>query len=283
MYAPSVRIPTGLTSSSSSEGSSSSSVLLYVQVELGMYDRFSIVQQPTALCQLNVVQLNYFGDDATAATTTNAQEYQASASVDPTECPHAGVYQWTASYTVPASSADSSLHYTPDVRLTFTNDRGERVGCVVTGPIALRSRADAKAVAGLVALGIAVLVFLGIFAALLFLSHRRKKRLERMRLNNNSGSTNSCSNQSTAASTAMQYQYFRTLPNGQVVPVTGHPPVRQQRPMPQQQHAQQQQHLQQQLQHHHHHIAEDDDDSEDALNISNPAYNETQLPSRPII
>jgi hypothetical protein len=235
----------------SSSSGGGENFILYLQVELGLYDHFQTVAAPTALCQMNVVQLSYYND---AAAVTG----------DPTECPHAGIYQWTAYYTVP-SFADSSLHYTPDVRLTFLNDQGTRFGCVVTGPIALLSQADAKAVAGLVALGISVTIFIGIFSILLYLSHRRKQRLEKLtRL---------------TTQTAMQYQYFRTLPNGQVVPVTGHPPPvrpqQRQRPMPQQQ---------QQHPHDHHEDGDDDDDdSEDALNISNPAYNETQLPSRPII
>jgi hypothetical protein len=269
-----VRIPRGLQSSLIA--STNSSAILYAQVELGLYDHFTVVQQPTSLCLLNVMQLSMAADSTT--------------DTDPSQCPHAGVYEWTAVYAVPVF-ADSTFHYTPDVRLTFLDHDGQRVGCIVTGPIALRAAADAKAVAGLIALGISVTVFMGIFAALLFLSHRRRQGLERLRLagGNATGAAHPTG--------AMQYQYFRTLPNGQVVPVVGHPrpsltsmpqlhsrvsasstatttrdgPVaRPSRPMrssavqaPDD--------------------SDDDDDSENALNISNPAYNETQLPSRPII
>lgn len=242
-----------------SGGGSSHSNLLYLQVELGLYDRFATVQQTTALCQLNVVQLSHFKDESEDGD-------------DPTECPHPGLYQWTAYYTVPSSIiADSNLHYTPDVRLTFSNDQGQRVGCVVTGPIALRGQADAKAVAGLVALGVSLAVFIGIFAVLLYLSHHRKILLERTRTSNNV--------QQQVPAAAMQYRYFRTLPNGRVEPVAGHPPKRQQQQL-QRPEAPQLQHQRQQLDSDSH---DDDSDSEDALHISNPAYNETHLPSRPII
>jgi hypothetical protein len=271
-----VRIPSGLQSSLIA--SANNSAVLYAQVELGLYDRFTVVQQPTSLCLLNVMQLS-MAADSTSDT-------------DPSACPHAGVYEWTAVYAVPVF-ADSTFHYTPDVRLTFLNDDGQRVGCVVTGPIALRAAADAKAVAGLIALGISVTVFMGIFAALLFLSHRRRQGLERLRLAGGNATTGA------HATGAMQYQYFRTLPNGQVVPVVGHPrpsftsmsqhsrvtasstttttrdrpgsarPSTSSLPMRSTVQAPDD--------------SDDDDDSENALNISNPAYNETQLPSRPII
>jgi hypothetical protein len=264
-----VRIPSGLASVVNKNGEgvvNGNNVVLYLHVELGLYDNFYTVQQPTPLCQLNVVQVTMLND--------------ASSDADPTECPHAGVYQWTAYYTVPAFSSDASLHYTPDARLVFATSTGQRVGCVVTGPIALRTMADRHAVAGLVALGTAIAVFLGLFAALLVLTHRRKERVRLLAQQQQYGGGTSNTSSSSRA------QYFRTLANGQVVPVVSsaqhgwHPPVLPPRRLPTRPP------LRQQLPEDRNDSVDDDDDddsSADALNISNPAYNETQLPSRPII
>lgn len=290
-FLPAVRIPSGLpskssnnriTDDSSSSRISSTASSIFVQIELGVYDQFTVVQSPTSLCQLNVVQMSSIHDSSTSESTSDA-DY-----TDPRECPHAGMYQWTAVYTVP-SFPDPTLHYTPDVRLTFLNEFGQRVGCVVCGPLALRAASDARAVHGLVALGISLTVFIGVFSILLYLSHRRKQGLERVRAHGGgSGGAPHPFKKNNSTSTSMQYQYFRTLPNGQVVPVVGHPPRprQQQSSQPPTSKFQKQQQLPRlaQMNKINSEDEEDgDDDSDDARNISNPAYNETQLPSRPII
>ena len=182
-----------------------------LQVESGLYDSFRTVLNVSSLCyDLNVYPT-----------------YQ-----DNLQCPMAGQYTLKTSYRVP-TIRDYTFQYTPDVKLTFFNQQGRRVGCATTGTAALHRVADRQATRGLVALGISVVAFCVIFALLLYLSYRRKKRLE-------------FRHQKKAAE-KMSYHYFKTLPSGQVVPLPGNPPPT------------------------------------NAMNISNPAYNEPQIPTRPII
>jgi len=234
---------------------------IYLTVELGLYDVFQEAAiygsdndddalAPASLCQMNVIQLQ-------ADTTYYSGEYG-----DSSECPFPGTYRLITYYKVPAIT-DTHFKYTPDIRFTLWNADHQRIGCVVTGPSEIHSAADRKAAHGLVALAIALGIFLSLFAVLLFLSHRRKKRIEALREKRGGGSSGSCTG-------SRQYQYFRTLPNGQVIPLpaTAPPPPsrRPVRPIPED--------LEED---------DDDDDCDDALNISNPAYNETHMPTRPII
>jgi len=230
--------------------------IIYLKAELGIYDSFqeALVYGTTndddsstqaSLCQMNVWQLQ-----------SDTSYYSDVMYGDPTECPFPGLYQLDAYYRVPPIS-DYNFKYTPDIRLQFLNQDGQRIGCVVTGPTAIHKAADIKAMHGLVALTIAVGVFLFLFAILLLLSHRRKRRIEAVR------------EKRGAARHAANNQYFRTLPNGQVVPATSAPlppppPRRVPRSIPED-------------------SEEDDDDDDDPLQISNPAYNETHIPTRPII
>ena len=236
---------------------------IFLTVELGLYDVFQEAAiygsdnddgdddafAPASLCQMNVIQ-------GQADTTYYSGEYG-----DSSECPFPGTYRLITYYKVPAIT-DTHFKYTPDIRFTLWNANNQRIGCVVTGPSALHSAADRKAAHGLVALAIALSIFLLLFAVLLFLSHRRKKRIEALREKRGGGGSIGSGTGSRA------YQYFRTLPNGQVIPLpaTTSPPSRRPvRPIPED-------------------LEEDDDeDDDDALNISNPAYNETHMPTRPII
>lgn len=214
--------------------------IVYLSIELGIYDQFQKMEN-TSLCQLQITQQSNFMDPS-----ETIDDYWNDATV----CPHPGIYQLETYYTVP-SIDDYSLHYTPDVRLIFSNTHGRRIGCVLTGPAAIHLYNERKALHGLVFLASALVVFLGVFAILLYMSYLRKVRLEQLRekLRNQQGGR-------------PRSQYFRTLPNGHVPPLA--PRL--------------------------HRTAEasdeeedDDDDDDDALQISNPAYNETQIPTRPII
>lgn len=198
----------------------------------------------TSLCQLPITQtVNYLSPDTT-------DDYWG----DTTVCPHPGVYQLQTYYTMP-SITDYTLHYTPDVRLTFSNTYGRKIGCVLSGPAAIHLSNEKKAIRGLVFLGCALFAFLCVFATLLYMSYRRKKRLELLREKRN---------QHQQQGGISRSQYFRTLPNGHI-PRQGFaaPPSRLHRTTEV--------------------SDEEDDDSQDALQISNPAYNETQMPTRPII
>lgn len=258
--------------------------VIYFKVELGLYNIFQEAwiygsndgdnandddsTTPT-LCQMNVAQLE---SDTSYYTDMNSRN-------DSTECPFPGSYLLTAYYKVPAI-ADYTFHYTPDVRLQFLNTQGQRIGCVVTGPAALHHIAEIKAKHGLLALIIAISIFLLLFAILLHLSHRRKKRLETLWKQRSNSNSNHHRQQQQHPLTQQQQQqhnqqqmYVRTLPNGQV------PALPQQRrgagvvgpciPEASNEDAGSEE--------------EDDDENHDILNISNPAYNETHVPTRPII
>ena len=226
---------------------------------MGLYDHFTLVQQRTSLCVLNVVQLSTLNDPNIDTDVSF---------IDPTECPHAGIYQWTAYYTVPDNMiSDPSLHYIPDFRITFSTDNGNRIGCTITGPIALRMIAAQKERDGLIAFGIALSIFVSIFGILLLCSQYRRmsKRTNGVTMNTNGllqpqqqqqqrykprpssvtgtatsptwqqklhhpypnyhhNQNNSNSNRSRS-STISSGQYIRTLPNGQLSPgaVSGPP------------------------------------------------------------
>ena len=230
---------------------------IYLKTELGIYDSFQEAyiygtttsndddsNTALSLCQMNVIQLQ-----------SDTSYYTDVVYGDPTECPFPGLYQLEAYYRVPAIR-DYNFKYTPDIRLQFTNRAGRRIGCVVSGPTAMHKVANRKAEQGLVALAVAVGLVLGLFAVLLLLSQRRKRRGGTMRAHHNHNSPE-----------AYQTQYMRTLPNGTVRPTAG-PRIREQpRPIPED-------------------YDEDDEEEEendDPLQISNPEYNETHVPTRPII
>jgi hypothetical protein len=209
-----VRIPEGLLQYHNATA-------IYVQVEMGLYDHFTTVQPATSLCRMTVVRVDT--DDAF--------------------CPAAGVYHWTTYYTVPYSLiTDSNLQYVPDVRLTFTSVYSSsmspdppRLGCVITGPQALRTIQDRKAQRGGLLFGLGCALLLSLFGLLLSCRARRKR-------------------------SAALVVYQRTLPNGSVprLPLS---PRRWDRPP----------------------MTLSNNSSEDGAPYGNPAYNETQLPSRPII
>jgi hypothetical protein len=193
---------------------------LALKIESGVYDSFQTVGSYADICQ---------SENVTVTSTDGSG----------TGCPNPGSYQIYTTYQMP-SIHDSSLHYTPDIKLSFTNSEGETVGCATTGTVAEHHYQDKRATTGLIALGLGLLVFLMVFASLLHLSHRRKKRLETVLENRK-----------------QSYHYFRALPNGQVIPMHGAQAVTARRPIA---------------------VL-----SDDAINISNPAYNETHLPTRPML
>ena len=249
--------------------------LIYLKTELGLYDSFqqAVIYGTTndddgvtrlSLCQMNVVQLqpdtSYYADMVYG---------------DPTECPFPGVYQLEAYYRVPPIR-DYNFKYTPDIRLQFLNRAGHRIGCVVTGPSAIHKAADIKAHQGLVALTVAVGLFLCLFAVLLMLAHRRKRRIEarRQRRHHHQQQQQHPVDHDPSNNNTNPHSYFRTLPNGTVVPATTaapplQPPRLRELPRPITEDSDEDD--------------DDDDDDDDPLQISNPEYNETHMPTRPII
>jgi len=195
---------------------------LGLQLESGFYDSFQSVTNSTSICT-----------DFTVTQNGESNDY---------DCPEPGSYMLQTYFSVP-SIKDNSFHYTPDIKVTFYNPYGKRVGCSTTGTVAMLRSADSKATHGWIALGFSIVAFLSIFALLLYLSYRRKKRLEKK-----------------TEEKRQPYQYFQTLPNGQVVPYS--PPSSESSTRRQESRT---------------------EDTENALNISNPSYNETHIPTRPII
>ena len=213
---------------------------IMIQIDFGLYNLFSTALSSTDLCQLSGLK-----------------------STSGSSCPYAGTYKLYTYQTLP-QTRDYSFHYTPDVKITLTDENGRLLGCATTGTVAINTTANNRAQQGLIALGISVLAFILIFGALLYLSYRRKKRLEKV----------------AERSKTLRYHYFRTLPNGQVIPIPAGA---------------------QQQQHHHHHLPQYDgttsssqqsesssyDDSatsgEGTFHNSLPSYNEPQIPTRPMI
>ena len=210
-----------------------SSSSIYLQIESGLYNNYKHAVGPTNLCQLNI-----------QAVEGSSQS-----------CPQPGDYLLQSQFYIPQTIPDNDeFHFTPDVNLTFTDSNYNRLGCAVTGTTALHLQAERRHVFGMMALAFGLIIFGVVTGGLLLLAYRRRKRLETL----------------TERKTP-RYQYFRTLPNGQVVPIQhGHPAVPpaahiQVAPPPRMPY----------------NVAPGA--PQEAFQISNPTYNETQLPTRPVI
>jgi len=214
------------------------SISIYVQIEAGLYQNYKKVIAPSRLCQMQIQAANGYGQ----------------------KCPYPGEYLFESYFYLPQMLQDNSeLHFTPDINVTFTDGDSNRLGCVVSGTAALHRQAGRRHNLGMMALGVGLLVFGIVFGGLLILAYRRRKRLERL-----------------TERKVPRYQYFRTLPNGQVVPLQpGQAPV----PPPSHPHATHP------PPHGPYHMPPgmSPGTPEEAYQISNPAYNETQLPTRPVI
>ena len=186
-------------------------------------------------------------------------------SLNGASCPQKGEYQMKTAFYLPQLMEDSNrdFHFTPDLNITLTDGHGHRLGCARTGTAAMHRQAKRRHIIGMWSLGIALVIFGAVFGGLLVLAYRRKKRLE-----------------SLTEKKVPKYQYFRTLPNGQVVPIQ--PPVMPPHiipPMPPP------------LPHYNnmppgplpYNLPPGTVPEGEAYQISNPAYNETQLPTRPVI
>eukprot|EP00977_Amphora_coffeiformis_P009167 scaffold2092_cov144-Amphora_coffeaeformis.AAC.8 len=210
---------------------------IYVQVEAGLYQNYKRVIAPSRLCQMQIQAANGYGQ----------------------KCPYPGEYVFESYFYLPKMLEDNSdFHFTPDINMTFTDGDMNRLGCAVTGTAAFHRQASRRHSLGMTALGFGLLVFGVVFGGLLILAYRRRKRLE-----------------SLTERKVPRYQYFRTLPNGQVVPLQpgqapGPPPPHPHAPPPPQVP-------------YHMPPGMHPGTPHEAYQISNPAYNETQLPTRPVI
>lgn len=173
-----------------------------MSLQSGLYHSYKTVIEPYNVCQMGVS-----GDEA----------YM---------CPKPGSYGLKIYYNIPQISRDDDFHYTPDIKMNFydgssnnnansSNSYLQRIGCATTGTVAFHKRADTKAAHGLIALGICVSVFVVVFGLLIYLSYQRKKQIETQNYyahNNNNNNNGRSSSRST-------FNYFRTLPSGQAIPL----------------------------------------------------------------
>ena len=216
-----------------------------VTLQTGIYNSYTTILDNVRLCQLGVT-----GDNA----------YR---------CPKAGDYALKTYFFVP-SIRDYDFHYTPDIKLSFFDgDEGTALGCAATGTMAMRTRANRKAQQGLLALGICTLVFVLVFGGLLYASYRRKKDIQ----------------QYLREQKTSRY-YIQTMADGNVVVDTTDEDVE---PPYQHIHGPASSARIQTIDDNYHPMAQRSgvaavrDNDELMMDISNPIYNETLVPTRPVI
>lgn len=231
---------------------------IYMQVELGFYDHFQVVNT-TVLCALPVTLVKAFppkilqGPIVTVMTMndTNATitDDDADANDDDDDifvnddayvlsrCTNvSGRYHLSTFYHVPKIN-DNNLHYTPDIRLTFTDVQARKVGCTVSGPYSILVENDTRSEHGYIALAISCSIFIFVFAFLLMYSSTYGKNRSSTNSNSKGDKMNAIDDddddeilkttqkailaQRRRLHHLNQYQYFRTLPNGQVIPLPG--------------------------------------------------------------
>ena len=219
---------------------------LRLHLESGIYNSYTTIFNAVNVCELGITDEN----------------------VD--LCPNSGDYVLKTYYTLPAIR-DYYFHYTPDARLTFFDgDAGTILACVAVGTGAVHKRQQSAANQGLVALGICTAIFCVIFGVLLYLSYRRKKRVEQLLRDNKQSAS---------------HYNMRTLPNNGQLNL----PVQERTVLPEH------------FDSGNDRIRDDHGDnnygnqmglqlsspcsvsSDDILDIRNPMYNETQMPTRPVI
>lgn len=239
---------------------------IYMQVEFGLYDRFQVVNT-SVLCSLPVTLIKAFpikflqgpiitddmvyNDNNTTETTTDDDTtviddddyYVNDDAFVLSRCTNvSGRYHLSTFYYVPKIH-DNNFHYTPDIRLTFTDVQARKVGCTVSGPYSLLVENDTRSERGYIALAISCCIFIFVFAFLLIYNSSYGKKL----LSKNSTNKTNCNAnpmddddddyeilrttrkailaQRRRLHNLNQYQYFRTLPNGQVIPLPGLQPI----------------------------------------------------------
>jgi hypothetical protein len=160
---------------------------VYIQMAVGLYNTFKTIVSPTNLCQLPISST--------------------SSSVSSSSCPQVGEYLLKTAFYLSTllDDANKDLHFTPDLNITFTDTEYNRIGCARTGIAAMHRHAKQRRIIGMWSLGVALVIFAAVFGGLLVLAHRRRKRLEKL-----------------SEKKVPKYQYFRTLPNGQVIPIQQH-------------------------------------------------------------
>lgn len=157
VYGDKARLQLQFEISDSFTGASS----IRLEVESGIYDRWKRVLILDNLC-------NYQGSNLQKMYN----EYDTM-----TSCPTPGVYQLDTYFTVPAFTADTELHYTPDIRFRFYNAKGRVLGCATTGTLALAQQAREHAQHGMIALIVSFFSLICLFSTLMYLNCGRDRRM----------------------------------------------------------------------------------------------------------
>lgn len=140
-----------------------------ISVDSGVYGILSSAIEATDFCPLATLSTSTANDDDT--TNDDNNNYAS--------CPSSGFYSVKTSFIVDSFEVDKSFQYIPDLRLRLYNTTSMSViGCAQTGTMATYHSGKTHATMGLVALGISMLVLGTCFGTMLYLTYRRKKRLE---------------------------------------------------------------------------------------------------------
>lgn len=138
---------------------------IMVSVDVGVYGILSPAIDATDFCPISMLSTTDDSDN-----NNNDDSYS---------CPSLGFYVLKTSFKVSSFEVDKNFHYIPDVRLRLYNGTGMSViGCAQTGTMYTYDTSRTRATMGLVALGISMLVLGTCSGIMLYLTYRRKKRLE---------------------------------------------------------------------------------------------------------
>ena len=167
-----------------------------VSISSGVYGIFHTVVNRKNLCKLGSVRRLIDDDDDSNYKNNSSSSSSSKSNIDDddegssawsyyspyssTACPSKGSYRIRKYFTVAAPSQDRELQYTPDLKVDiYRQSDNELIGCVETGTPATTNVAARHSKHGEIALSVAVALFVVCFGVLLYLSYRRKKRLEK--------------------------------------------------------------------------------------------------------
>jgi len=189
-----------------------------VTLAMGLYGERKRIYRKADLCSLGTLDsLNDHSSSTSSSSSSSSGGSGVSSSSSSYHeykhtCPSAGNYHLYTYFTMPSLSSDSALRYTPDLYLNFTssavnnnnNNNNEKNGgerflasgattttnqnaksnsksCFATGTRYQYYASKARRIKGAWVLGGATVVFCSLFAICIFMSWRRKKRVEKER------------------------------------------------------------------------------------------------------
>lgn len=145
---------------------------IMVTIDAGVYGILTSAVESINFCKIASLSTSTNDNgDTDDDNNNNDNDYSA-------VCPAAGFYSMSTSFVISSFEVDQNFHYIPDLRLLFYNASNTLVGCGQTGTVAHKDQATMHAEMGMMALGIALLVLGTCFGLMLYLTYRRKKRIE---------------------------------------------------------------------------------------------------------